>query len=345
MELRDEYIAAVLAELQAPPRGGVGAFTTIYIGGGTPSMLTEAQLSRLVGGIEATTDTSQVREWTMECNPDDVTPSLARWIGRSPVTRVSLGVQTFSDARLRWLRRRHTGAEAREAVSRLRSEGVADISLDLMFGFPGETLAEWQEDISGALALRPEHISAYSLMYDEGTPLAAMLRRGEISEISEELSREMYSVLIDRLAAAGYEHYEISNFCLPGRESRHNSAYWDLTPYLGIGAAAHSFDGERRWWNVSDISRYIHGIMEGRPERGSEIIDARTRYNDLITTALRTRRGVTLATLPHGQREYLLSQAEPHIRDGRLAAGDGRLFLTREGIFTSDDIQSDLILL
>lgn len=345
MDISDDYVTAVLAELRAGHSTLFAAPATIYIGGGTPSTLTVEQLSRLVSGIEETIDTSGVVEWTMECNPDDISPTLAEWIVQSPVTRVSLGVQTFSDTRLRWLRRRHTAAEARAAVSRLRSVGLSNISLDLMFGFPGETHEEWKHDINGVLALRPEHISAYSLMYDEGTPLAAMLSRSEVSEIDEELSRQMYETLIDRLAAAGYEHYEISNFCLPVHESRHNSAYWNLTPYLGIGAAAHSFDGKRRWWNVSDICRYIDGIMSGQPIRDQETIDGRTRYNDIITTALRTRRGITLDTLPTEQRKYLLSQAERHIVSGCLAVSDGHLMLTREGIFTSDDIQSDLILL
>ena len=325
-------------------------FTTVYIGGGTPSTLGVPLLDKLVKGIQDSTDTSHVREWTIECNPDDITPTLAEWIGRSPINRVSMGAQTFSDERLRWLCRRHTSRQVTDAVRMLRSHGVENISIDLMFGFPSETLDEWKRDIDEALSLRPEHISAYSLMYEEGTPLYRMLEEGWVTEIDEELSRKMYDTLVARLTAEGYQHYEISNFCLPSRRSVHNSSYWRQVPYLGLGAAAHSYDGSRRWWNICDIDEYLSVTHDVIPRGdgiggGSEAIDDTTRCNDIITTALRTSEGIRLDDLLPSHREYLLSQSARHIDSGTLVVESGSLHLTASGIYVSDDIMSDLILI
>lgn len=325
-------------------------FTTIYFGGGTPSSLGIPLLESLVNGIKERIDTSGVEEWTMECNPDDITPELAEWIGRSPINRVSMGAQTFSDERLRWLHRRHTSRQVEKAVALLRKNGIANISIDLMFGFPSETLEEWESDIAAAIALRPEHISAYSLMYEEGTPLFRMLEQGKVTEIDEELSRKMYETLACRLKENGYIHYEISNFCLPSCRSRHNSSYWNQVPYLGLGAAAHSYNGRRRWWNVSDVKDYLRLAHDSVPTENGiggeyEDIDSTTRYNDIITTALRTSGGIPLNKLPDEQREYLLAQSERHLQNGTLAIDDGRLHITETGVFISDDIMSDLILI
>lgn len=368
LNLQSSYIDAVIKELKLRlsqhPEWQEEQWETIYFGGGTPSTLPTPYLNKLITGISETlglhpkgtaskasnhptdlSDSGNTLEWTMECNPDDITPAFANWLTNTPVNRISMGVQSFNDDRLRWLHRRHTSSQVKEAVSLLRSAGINNISLDLMFGFPNQTLDEWKLDIDEILTHNPEHISAYSLMYEEGTPLYQMLEQGKISEIDEELSLKMYNTLIDRLTSAGYEHYEISNFAKPGYRSRHNSSYWHQVHYLGIGAAAHSYDGNQRWWNVSDIKGYIDAISSGILPSESEDIDDTTRYNDIITTALRTREGIDITTLPGNQRKYLLAQAQPHIQQKRLALNANRLCLTRQGIFTSDDIMSDLILL
>lgn len=335
LNLQQEYVDALLREYDGR-KDEFDEFKTVYFGGGTPSTLPIKCLDRLVEGIGI----KHCEEWTMECNPDDVTDELASWIGRSPINRVSMGAQTFDDARLRWLHRRHKSSQVKDAIEHLRNHGIMNISIDLMYGFPGQTVMEWDRDIDAALALRPQHISAYSLMYEEGTPLYRMLMEEKVEEIDEEVSVAMFEHLCERLKAAGYEHYEISNFALSGFRSRHNSSYWREVPYLGIGAAAHSFDGKRRWWNVSDVRGYISVPME---IDGMEVIDDVTRYNDIITTALRTREGICLATLPDVQRKYLLAQAQAHIKRGVLALSASHLCLTFKGIFVSDDIMSDLI--
>ncbi|MCM1079353.1 MAG: radical SAM family heme chaperone HemW [Bacteroidales bacterium] len=365
LSLQKEYVHAVLRELDgrlakndrtfpcSVKWDGVGfsgkeKFTTVYFGGGTPSTLGTHLLDQLVRGIQERVDTSCVVEWTMECNPDDVTEELAAWIGRSPINRVSMGAQTFSDARLRRLCRRHSSSQVVEAVAGLRRNGIRNISIDLMFGFPSETLAGWDKDIDKTLALRPEHISAYSLMYEEGTPLYSMLEQGKVAEIDEELSWKMYDTLVTRLTDAGYVHYEISNFCQPSFRSRHNSSYWHQVPYLGLGASAHSYSGSRRWWNVCDVKEYIRLTRDGIPVEdgiggGFEYIDDTTRYNDIITTSMRTKEGVPLRMLPSSYRNYLLEQSEKHRINGTLTMEGGTLRLTKSGIYVSDDIMSDLI--
>ena len=318
---------------------------TIYLGGGTPSFLPITLLDRLVRGIAERIDVSRVGEWTIECNPDDVSPELAEWLSSSPINRVSMGVQTFSDERLRWLCRRHSSKQVGEAVSLLRRNGIQNLSLDLMYGFPNQTIEEWKADITDCLALRPEHISAYSLMYEEGTPLFSMLEKGIVAEIDEDLSLTMFEVLVDSLAEAGYDHYEISNFSLPGRQSCHNSNYWQQVPYLGIGAGAHSYDLSQRWNNVCNIEDYISSVEAGTVESEYEETTPEIRYNDIVTTALRTRQGIDLNNLQEPYRSYLLLQAESHIAHGRLTVENSHIHLTRKGIFTSDDIMSDLIFL
>ncbi|MBR5687007.1 MAG: radical SAM family heme chaperone HemW [Prevotella sp.] len=346
-ELREAYVDALCHELTLRmdylPAGG--EVHTLYIGGGTPSQLSEGQLSRLMSFIYNKVGTPL--EVTIECNPDDVTDEFARHLCQCGVNRVSMGAQTFDDDRLRFLGRRHDAAQVAAAMQSLRKEGIGNISIDLMFGFPGQTLEEWTADIRQAIALSPEHISAYSLMYEEGTPLYSMLERGQVKEIDEELSRKMYDTLCGMLYDAGYEHYEISNFALKGYRSRHNSGYWNGTPYLGLGAAAHSFDGESRQWNVSDVRQYIASIQRDEIPCERETLDASTKYNDLIVTALRTCDGIDMNRLTEDlgveYRDYLLKNAQKNVALGLLVIEDDHIRLTRKGLYVSDMVMEELI--
>ena len=212
-----------------------------------------------------------------------------------------------------------------------------------MFGFPGETMAEWESDINEALALNVEHISAYSLMYEEGTPLYKMLNDGRVSEIDEQLSNDMYDRLCDLLIEGGYEHYEISNFAKPGFRSRHNSSYWHQIPYIGLGAAAHSFDIRSRQWNVANVDDYIKSIGKGIVPMEREQLSDSTRYDDLITTALRTSDGIDVDAVTEPYRSYMLRMAAPYISRGLLALSAGRLSFTRNGIKVSDMVMADMM--
>lgn len=345
LRLRRDYLSDIETNLSED----IHLIRTIYIGGGTPSQLTPAQLQQIFEVIASiyfngnlSTMCSQC-EVTLECNPDDISPSFVDFIEQSPVNRISMGVQTFSNAQLNFLHRRHQAEDVATAVNRLREIGVDNISIDLMFGFPNQTLAAWERDILQALDLGVEHISAYSLMYEEGTPLNQLLKSNKIHEIDDELSLQMYQALVHHLKAAGYEHYEISNFAKPGKQSRHNSSYWHAIPYLGIGAAAHSYNIESRQWNVSDLKTYISASQQGKIPAEKEWLDADTRYNDLVTTALRTSQGIRLSALTPHYRSFLLQQAKRFIDQHLMEIEGDYIRLTTEGIYISDAIMTDLI--
>jgi len=362
LDLRQRYVDALCREMEIrSQRSEVRGerIETIYLGGGTPSQLTFDQLRQLFIYINKvyplTPDSSPLPpEITIEMNPDDVTGEFAAALKQLPINRVSMGIQTFNDQRLRFLRRRHTAQQAIDAVERLRAAGIRNISIDLMYGFPGETLADWEADIDAALALNVEHLSAYCLMIEEGTPLHKMFTDDGLQYTDdypdEEMERQMYEVLIDRLEAAGYEHYEISNFARPGFRSRHNSNYWNGTPYIGLGAAAHSYDIRSRSWNVADIRQYIEGMERGERIFEEELLDDDTRYNDIVTVALRTKEGVDLNTLSEKHREYCIKNARRYLNDGLLelstirGAESPTLHLTRRGLFVSDMVMSDLMM-
>ena len=351
LKWRQRYVDAVCKEMSLPPAPSIerGRIDTIYLGGGTPSQLTTDQLRQLFLYINKvyplTTHHSPLTpEITIEMNPDDVTPEYAAVLPQLGINRVSMGAQTFDDERLRFLHRRHTSSQVPQAVKILRDAGIQNISIDLMYGFPNETLKDWERDIEAALSLDVEHISAYCLMIEEGTPLWKLTIENGEWRIDEELERQMYELLIDKLTTAGYEHYEISNFAKPGYRSLHNSSYWQDIPYIGLGAAAHSYDGKRRSWNVSDIKQYIEGIEQGERPCEYEDIDDDTHYNDRITTALRTSDGLELSTLSDRHRRFCMKEAQKFIDDGLLRIVDNHLALTRKGLFVSDYIMSSLMM-
>lgn len=349
-ELKERYVDALIREIHMRKddfaRLGTSlspsSTSTVYFGGGTPSSLSVCDIERIVGALESTFNGTP-SEVTLEMNPDDVTKDYIKAVRQMGINRISMGIQTFDGSRLQFIRRRHNASQAEKAVMTIREEGIHNVSIDLMFGFPNQTMDEWVTDIDKAIALHPTHISAYSLMYEEGTPLFRMLQKGEINQIDDETSLAMYTELINRLTANGYEHYEISNFAMPGYRSVHNSSYWHDTPYLGFGAAAHSYNKDTRSWNIPDLKKYIESIESGVLPSESEVIDADTHYNDLITTALRTREGLNLDDLPQKYREYALVNARKSISEHLLEATDSHIRLTREGLFVSDMVMSELI--
>lgn len=344
--MHDRYVDALCKEMELRSVSNIRTrISTIYLGGGTPSQLSLQCLQRLFLYIYKVYDVDEDAEVTMECNPDDI--SMGMFDGL-PINRVSMGVQTFNDERLRFLHRRHTANEAKEAVKTLREMGIKNISIDLMFGFPNQTLEEWEDDIRQAIALEPEHISAYSLMYEEGTPLMAMKNKGTVGEIDEELSLSMYSRLIDLLTENGYEHYEISNFAKIkdaelSMRSRHNSSYWHDIPYIGIGAAAHSYNRKTRSWNIADINKYIDSIEHNTLPSEYEVIDDDTHYNDLITTAMRTCEGIDTDALKPKYREHIIKASKKLVDDKLLTFNDSHLKLTRKGLFISNMVMAELM--
>ena len=345
---KQQYVDAVCKELVQRKDYLKGeTVDTIYMGGGTPSQLSIAQLNALFATIEAHFPLSKHPEITIEVNPDDVSDSYAEGLKQTPVNRISMGIQTFDDATLRILNRRHTEQIARMATMRLREKGFQNISIDLMYGLPGETLDTWKEDLQQAIALHPEHISAYHLIYEEGTVLWKLRDEHQVEEADEDLSVTLFKNLIDELKQAGYQHYEISNFCLPGLHSRHNSSYWTGKKYLGCGPSAHSFNGSSRQWNIASLDNYLKGIASGKPNYEIEELDLYTRYNDFVITSIRTCWGMSLSRLrsEYGEElyRYCLRMAKSHLEQGVLEIEEDTLRLTQEGIFISDGIMSDLL--
>lgn len=334
-----------LGELQGAP------IETIYFGGGTPSTLTIEELSSILTSLRnfhLSTFNFQLAEITLEANPDDLTEEYVQGLHTLPFNRVSIGIQSFHDRTLRLVGRRHTAQEAIDAVHRCQRMGLTNISIDLMYGLPGETIDNWAYSLDQAIALGVPHISAYHLTYEEGTRLWRMKEQGIVSPIDEEQSIRAFELLREKLLAAGYEHYEISNFALPGYHSRHNSSYWQGIPYLGIGPGAHSYDGTNRRWNLSSLTDYI-ATPEGEDvPHEVEHLTTEERYDERIITELRTARGINLTSLltDFGDRyhTHCLRCATPYIHRGQLVhTADNHLRLTPESIFISDAVMRDLL--
>lgn len=246
----EAFVDAAIGEWGERSAGLSEPVDTLYFGGGTPSSLPAELLRRLLEALP----TENLREATIEANPEDVTDDWVRFIsGETPFRRVSMGVQSFCDDELVTVGRRHSAARAAEAIDCLRRGGIDNLSCDLIYGLPGQTAGSWRRSLERLISFRPEHISAYLLSYEPGTRLDAMRRKGTVTEADDDMAEAMYEALCDMTRMAGYVHYEISNFALPGCEAVHNSAYWDNSPYIGLGPGAHSFDGFRRSFNLSLI--------------------------------------------------------------------------------------------
>ncbi|MBQ7443545.1 MAG: radical SAM family heme chaperone HemW [Bacteroidaceae bacterium] len=359
-ELTAAYTTALCAEIEARRRERVGTdgddgreacnltATTLYLGGGTPSLLTARQRDAIVGSVAANYTLSADAELTLEANPDDI----AHCGTLRPFNRVSLGVQTFDDTLLRFLRRRHDAATAIASVGRLRRDGIHNISIDLIYGLPGQTMATWQHDLDTAFHLGVQHLSAYALSYEQGTPLGRLRAAGQLREVADETVAAMYDVLCCRARSEGYDHYEISNFALPGYASRHNSSYWTGEPYLGFGPGAHSFDGHRtRRANRCDLDAYIRAwATPATPHADTADTERLTDdelYDEAVMCGLRTAVGVNLDAIEarwgSARRSYLMHMARRHLDAGRLLLDGATLRLSRAAIIVSDDVMSDLM--
>lgn len=348
--LKTAYICDVVAEARHR-QGELPAdecVKTLYLGGGTPSQLDPEAMTVMLNGLRQALPLDALEEFTVEVNPDDVTLEYLQWMKSLGVNRVSMGVQSFVDRELQLIRRRHDARAAQQAVRCIRDAGINNISIDLIYGIPGQTVDSWHHSVEEAVALSVQHISAYNLSYEKGTPLWRMRELGQVTEVDDDTCVAMYQLLVERMKEAGYEHYEISNFALPGYHSRHNSAYWDGTPYLGLGAAAHSFDGKVRRYNPADLQKYLDRINEDGVAYEEEQLTTDELYDETVMLALRTSRGLDTAIVHDrfGQEvyDYLMAQARPHIDAGYLTALGGWLRLTPQAVMLSDAIIRDLFM-
>ena len=312
---------------------------TIYIGGGTPSTLRLEDLTAINQSI-----TSQcIAEYTVEFNPGDATEEYIRGLKDIGVNRLSMGVQSFQDELLQLIGRRHNAQQAIEAVQMAQEAGFDNLSIDLIYALPGQTMEQWKADIEKALRLGIQHISTYGLMYEEGTALTKMRDQGEIQETDEETENAMYDYLCERLKEAGFVHYEVSNFALPGYEAKHNSSYWDGTPYVGVGAGEHSYIRNIRSWNPNDLEAYIRGIEEGTLVRESETLTEKDLYNERIMLGLRTNKGIPLSDVNVRNGHEMVTKMT--VKDQLLRiTEDGRLVATQKGIHILNTIIEKLMI-
>jgi oxygen-independent coproporphyrinogen-3 oxidase len=348
MKHKKSYVQAVIRELKLRKDYlGGEPLETIYFGGGTPSQLQVEDYQPVFETIRQTYRMTDSPEITLEANPDDLSYEYLAALHTLPFNRISMGVQSFRDEDLLMLNRRHDARQAIDAIHRCREEGYTNLSLDLIYGLPGQTVEEWEANLDEAIRLQAPHLSAYHLSYEEGTAIHQQLKTGAIRPVDEETSVLLFRTLIYKLTAVGYLHYEISNFCRPDCFSRHNSAYWTGKKYLGIGPAAHSYDICSRQWNAASLPDYINGLAHGSLSFEKEYLDVKTRYNDYIITRLRTMWGIELSSLHElfgtELSEYFLQQAEPYIQKGLMQKTAQNIKITKDGLFISDGILCDLM--
>ncbi len=314
-------MGALLQEIKARKNETGEPIRTIYIGGGTPSTLEAKDIERILQAI----GTEEAKEITMELNPGDATETYLHEIREAGINRLSMGIQSFDDRLLRLIGRRHNARQAIEAVQMAQQAGLDNLSIDLMYALPTQSMEQWKADIDQALRLGVQHISSYGLMYEEGTTLTRQLEQGQIEAIDEEVENAMYDTLCEQLQQAGFVHYEVSNFALPGYEAKHNSSYWNGTPYIGIGAGAHSYVGNVRSWNPDNLDTYIRGIKDGTLVRESETLTEKDLYNERIMLGLRTCQGVPC--------EQIQKETDTMLEAGLIRKTEmNRIVVTQEGL-------------
>ena len=320
---------------------------TIYLGGGTPSVLQIDELKSLLNIIATFYQVSPEAEITMEANPDDLSQAKLTVLREAGFNRLSMGVQSFSEPDLKLMNRRHGVMQAVQSVRWAKSAGFSNLSIDLIYGLPNQNLEEWERNVRIAVELDVQHISAYHLTYHEGTVFYDRLKEGILKELPDELSFQQFEMLIKILTEAGFEHYEISNFCKPGLYSKHNSSYWKNRKYLGIGPSAHSFDLISRRWNVSSIEEYIEGVGNGKSYWESEILTEQDRYNDFIITGLRTTWGISETDVRSNFSEnyatHFQEMKKKYVETDLLLPNSDNISLTRSGMFVSDQIMADFM--
>lgn len=333
------FVNAVLAEARMQAEKIGLRPRTIFFGGGTPTALSEPHLDRLLAGLREVFSFDDAAEFCLEANPKTITTSKAAMMRSHGVTRISLGAQAWDEKTLATLGRDHSPAEAEETFFILREAGIPSLNLDLMFSIPGQSEADWQNSLAKTLSLRPDHISAYNLNYEEDTEFFERLGRGQYREDGEQ-DASMFFAALDQLTAAGYEHYEISNYARPGHRSLHNESYWHGADYLGLGPSAFSTVKGTRWQNVCDTARYIAALQSGDlPVQSTEEITAEKRRIERFGLELRTARGMSAEWIHRDQQQVLSSLA----RDGLLTIEQDTIRLTREGKALVDSIAVALL--
>ncbi|MEM5539149.1 radical SAM family heme chaperone HemW [Olleya sp. AS48] len=346
MKKKDQLIFALAKEMELRKDEFKNiTVETIYFGGGTPSVLSADELQYLIDSVYLNYKVTDNPEITLEANPDDLNEEVIIKLSKSPINRLSIGIQSFYEKDLKLMNRAHNAQEAKRCLQ-LATQYFDNISLDLIYGIPNSTNAEWLDNIQTALSFGVPHISSYALTVEPKTALASFIAKGIIDNVDDDLAHEQFHILIEQLEQAGFDHYELSNFGKKGFYSKNNSAYWLGKPYLGIGPSAHSFNGGQRAWNVKNNAIYISKINLNQLPLEVETLTVNDKYNEYVMTGLRTIWGVSLDKIEKqfGESflEYLLLQANQYINKQMLYIEDNNLKTTKTGKFLSDGIASDL---
>jgi oxygen-independent coproporphyrinogen III oxidase len=323
---------------------------TIYFGGGTPSVLTEKQLSSVFKFLYENFSVVADAEITFEANPDDLTKEYLQMLKNIGINRLSIGIQSFQNKHLKKMNRRHNAEQATRSIEIAAAAGFSNLSADLIYGLPGLTLREWQSSLQQIFELPVVHLSAYHLTYHQGTPFYTWLKKGTLKELSENESIDQFNLLIDEAEKAGFEQYEISNFARKGQYSKHNSAYWTGEKYLGLGPSAHSFNGNSRRWNIAHVDRYIRGIENNNTTWfEEELLSERDRFNEYILTRIRTKWGISVQeiTKRFGLKYAWLveKEAAKYLLSEKMKEQNGIFTITRKGLFVSDDLMTDFMII
>jgi oxygen-independent coproporphyrinogen-3 oxidase len=344
----DAFVDALIQEIQLRKSYLNGDdISTVYFGGGTPSVLNFNQFKKIFNVIYNCFNVEDDAEITMEANPDDLTEVYLKTLSPLPFNRLSIGIQSFNDAHLKKINRRHDAQQAKDAVINARKHGFKNISIDLIYALPGQTIDDWKYQLEEAFKLNVEHISAYGLTYEEGTALWKQRNKGLVKVTEDEVTLQMFDYMRLQMSEKGFESYEISNYAKPGFRSRHNSAYWQFIPYLGLGPSAHSFDGKSRQWNIASVQKYLQGITVLKPSFEKEILSEQDFYNDFIMVSLRTSEGIDLIRLKNRFGDvlfdYCLQNADNQIKYGNLILNNNRLFLSDAGVHITNQVIVELM--
>ena len=322
--------------------------STIYIGGGTPSVLQPAEIKSILDNINRNFSVDAYPEVTIELNPDDVNDEFLDGLKNTIINRISIGIQSWREQDLKFMNRRHTASAAAIALDKISEAGYDNITIDLIYGIPGMLTADWASNLDISFSYNIKHLSAYHLTIEPGTMLGKMKEKGVLSEIDEDESASQFQLLIEKAVAAGFIHYEISNFGLPGFLSVHNSNYWKQVSYLGLGPSAHSFNGYSRQWNIRDVKKYIKAVNSGCLDFDIEELDKKTRFNEYIMTSLRTMWGISLDYVEQSfdkeGYDYIKNLSGKFIDYGLMKQEKNTLILTNQGKMISDNIISELML-
>jgi oxygen-independent coproporphyrinogen-3 oxidase len=322
---------------------------TIYFGGGTPSILDPEAIDKMLQAIKAHYAISSNPEITLEANPDDITTEKARAWKQMGINRFSIGVQSFADENLHWMNRAHDASQSIQCIQTIRETGFDNFSIDLIYGTPGQTQEGWIKDLEKAIELKIPHLSCYALTVEEGTALHHMIGSGKKEKISADEQAERFEALVQLSSHAGYSHYEISNLALPGKESKHNSAYWEGKPYLGFGPSAHSFTGTKRSWNIADNLKYIQSIEAEILPSEEETLREIDQLNEYIMTSLRSIKGMQKDIIStrwgNDKLQIISTEINQFIQSGKIMATENAWVLSGEGRFFADGIASSLFFL